>query len=140
MRDRRRRRAEPLPTMDPLPHEEDLPERLQTDYGLPRRMQLQNWEEQDDHAFDTETLIDLVVNFWKGYRLKRTEHLPEVGSHKSLDLVDWILIFEKRHDMDYDEMLLLLDFMVATDLIPEFERERFVDMLDAYAVHRYHQI
>lgn len=143
MRDRRRRhrrRAEPLPTIDPLPHAEDPPERLQTDYGLPRRMQLQNWVEQDDQEIDTETLIDLVINFWKGYRRKRTEHLPQSGSHKSLDLVDWILIFEKRHDMERDEVLLLLDFMVATDLIPSAERERFVDMLDAYVVHRYDQL
>lgn len=134
------RRATPLPTMDPLPHQEELDQPIQTDYGLPRRMQLQKWEETDDHELDKQTLIDLVANFWKGYRQKRTEHLPEIGSHKSLDLVDWALIFQKRHDMDYDEMVLLLDFMATTELIPAAEKDRFIDMFDAYAVHRYDQL
>jgi hypothetical protein len=134
------RRAEPLPSMSPLPHAEELDQPIKTDYGLPRRMQLQKWEESDDHELDKQTLIDLVANFWKGYRQKRTEHLPEIGSHKSLDLVDWALIFQKRHDLDFDEMVLLLDFMATTELIPEAEKDRFVDMFDAYAVHRYDQL
>jgi hypothetical protein len=30
--------------------------------------------------------------------------------------------------------------MATTELIPEAEKDRFVDMFDAYAVHRYDQL
>lgn len=132
---RRRYAATPLPDMDPVPHVEPRGQHVQTEYGLPRRMKLERWQEDKDHALDTDTLMRLASEFWSQYRKKRYTLMPEVGSRESLELRDWGLMFKERLELRRAEMELLYDFMIDTDLVPPNEKDLFVDLLDTFQVY-----
>lgn len=139
-RKRTQRRAEPIPSMDPVPFRETRPTPVKTDYGLPAPMRLDCWVDKDNQAIPTNELVATTLLFWNGYRQKRTTHLPEVGSRKSLDILDWCLIFMERMDFTVNQMNLLLEFMFTTEIIPYSEFLRFVDLIDSYYVMRYNRI
>jgi len=146
MKYRRRPRfykADPYVQMDPIPRPmgATMPhdDRLQTDYGLPRRMQLNRWAESKDDAFDTEALVAHTHDFWSQYRAKRISYSAEYGNRIDMDLRDWALMYQASEGLDRSEMDLLYRFMVATTLIPVDEYRAWRDVLDTYQVHRYHR-
>ena len=139
-RKRTQRRAAPIPSMDPVPFRETRPTPVKIDYGLPAPMRLDRWTDKDNQAIPTNELVATTLLFWNGYRQKRTTHLPEVGSRKSLDVLDWCLIFMERMDFTVNQMNLLLEFMAVTEIIPYAEFQRFVDLIDSYYVMRYNRI
>lgn len=139
-----RRTAEPLHRMDPVPQPmgATMPRdrRMQTDYGLPRRMRVHLWRPGPDDAFDTEALVAHTLDFWQQYRTKRYTYMSEVGDRKSMDLRDWALMYQADQGMERPEMDLLMRFMVATALVPRDEYHEWRDVLDTYQVHRYHRL
>lgn len=132
-----RRTAEPVYWMDPTPRPTETGRHLQSDWGLPRRMRLDRWEEQKDDALDTEALVAHTIDFWQQYRTKQRSYMSQRGDRRSMDLSDWGLMYMHRTGMERNEMDLLYRFMAAVDLIPENEQLQFQDTLDVYYVFRY---
>ena len=126
--------------MNPVPRSTAPPKQLQRDYGLPRRMLLHRWAESKGDAFDTEALVAHTIDFWQQYRTKRYTYLSEAGSHRSLDLQDWGLMYKDRTGMERNEIELLYRFMATTDVIPQMEYLAFQNILDTYPVFRYNRI
>jgi len=132
-----RRTAEPVYWMEPTPHRQDDGTHVQRDWGLPRRMRVDLWEEQKDDLMDTEALVAHVVDFWQGYRTKQRSYMSELGDRRNTDVNEWGLMYMHRAGMERPEMDLLYRFMVATTLIPENTYRQFQDILDTYYVYRY---
>ena len=137
---RRRRTAEPIQWMNPVPRATAPQQQLQRDYGLPRRMQLHLWEASKDDVFDTEVLVAHTIDFWQQYRAKRYTFLSEAGDNKNTNLRDWGLMYMTREGMARDEMELLYRFMAATTIIPEKEYLEFQNLLDTSAVFYHNRI
>lgn len=137
---RSHRTAEPLPSMDPVPHREQQPKQYHQDYGLPRRMRLERWEEPKDAELDTEALIALTIDFWQKYREKRITYMPNMGNRESMELKDWGLMYMGKAGLERDEMMLLYRFMVDTDIIPISEMHEFEDVLDTFMVSRFNRV
>ena len=134
----RRRNADLYPSMDPIPHKETLPKQYHQDYGLPRRMRTERWEDGDEYKL--EELIALATDFWRGYREKRMTLVPQRGDRQSMEVYQWGIMFMKRNDLDHTQMEELYRFMVDTDIIPQSEFNEFRDALDTYAVNRYDHV
>ena len=129
----RNRQANLYPSMETVPHKEQLPQQYHQDYGLPRRMQVDRWEGEGK----LEDLIALATEFWQGYREKRHTNIPQRGDRQSMEVYQWGIVFMERLGLERKEMNELYQFMVDTDVIPKSEYDEFTDALDVFALRRY---